>query len=94
MIPIQRDAKHKAEHLYVYRLWQINLRYFGSAKPDCIAELMFLDGIAHQFDVRTIERMCAKFKTARLSRFRPKVAVANNEPKVEPTAATKPSPKH
>jgi hypothetical protein len=92
-LPIQRDALHKAEHLYVYRLWRINQQYFRSAKPDCIAELMFLDGVAHQFDVRTIERMCAKFKTARFGRFRPKVAVANIDPEVKPTAATKASPK-
>lgn len=93
MVPIQRDAMHKAEHLYVYRLWRINQHYFRRAKPDCIAELMFLDGVAHQFDVRTIERMCAKFKTTRFGRFRPKVAVANIDPEVEPIAATKARPK-
>lgn len=64
-LPIKRDTKHKAEQLFVYRMWQANMRWYGKPKPDAIAELMTMDGFERQFDERTIERMCAKFKAAK-----------------------------
>lgn len=65
-LPIKRNTLHKAEQLFVYRLWRANMQYTGKPKPEAIAELMTLDGFDRQFDERTIERMCARFKTAKL----------------------------
>lgn len=64
-LPIQRNSKHKAEQLFVYRAWQANQRYVGKPKPEVIVELMTFDGFEHQFDLRTVARMCAKFKQAK-----------------------------
>lgn len=64
-LPIQRDSQHKSEQLFVYRMWRLNLRKFNKPKPELIAELLTMDGFAHQFDIRTIERMCARFQEAK-----------------------------
>lgn len=77
-LPVQRNTQHKAAHLYVYRLWQNNVRVYGVPKPEAIAELMTLDGVEHQFDERTIERLCARFKAAGFAATRAKYAVAKN----------------
>jgi hypothetical protein len=67
-LPIRRNSKHKAEQLFVYRAWQANQRHVGKPKPEVIVELMTFDGFGHQFDLRTVARMCAKFNGAKAQR--------------------------
>ena len=86
--PITRNAQHKAEQLFVYRMWEANLRQTGLAKPEVIAELMTLEGFDRQFDVRTIERMCAKFKEAKSAIKNPKSAVAKKLGNLRESAPT------
>lgn len=75
-LPITKNSQHKAEQLFVYRVWLINQQYTGKPKAEAIAELMTLDGFDHVFDKRTVERMCARFKAAKLHLVSSKSAVA------------------
>lgn len=60
-----RDSKLKAEHQFVRRMARLNRSYFGSPKPDKIADLMMLPGFRHQFDARHIGRLCSKLGVAK-----------------------------
>lgn len=66
--PFKRDSKHNREQLLVYRLWQANVASFRTPQPEVISELLTVEGVAHQFDLRTVGRLCAKFREAKSSR--------------------------
>lgn len=55
---LPRNSKLKAEQRFVQRMVKVNRAYFGSPKPDKIADLMTLPGFQHQFDARHIARLC------------------------------------
>jgi hypothetical protein len=60
-LPVRRANTHARERLFVYRMWCENNRAFRSHKTEAIAELMDIEGFQHQYDARTIERLCAEF---------------------------------
>ena len=60
-LPVRRNDVHAAERLFVFRLHRANRRQTKAPKIEAIAELMRLEGFAHQFDRRNLERICAEF---------------------------------
>lgn len=58
--PLRRNGEHVREQLLVYRYWQMNKRY-GRFPASAVRDLMYLEGIEHQYNERTIERMYADF---------------------------------
>lgn len=56
----RRDERNN-ERLFVYRMFVANRSAVRSAKPEAIAELMRLEGFRHQYETRTIERLCKRF---------------------------------
>lgn len=58
--PITRNDPTAREQLLVYRFWQLHRRSGGFSSA-VAAELMFIEGVAHQYDLRTVERLYAKF---------------------------------
>lgn len=63
-MPLRRREQHACERLFVYRMEKANRAVWISGPPraDAIAELMNLEGFRHQYDTRTIERLCAEFR--------------------------------
>ncbi len=59
--PIGRKDARIDERLFVYRMFFLNRGRARSPKVEAIAELMGLEGFRHQYDSRTIERLCARF---------------------------------
>jgi len=59
--PLGRKDSRSDERLFVYRMFVLNRRKTRSPKVEAIAELMGLEGFRHQYDLRTIERLCARF---------------------------------
>jgi hypothetical protein len=59
-LPFTRNDPHIREQVLVYRFWQSHQRnkWFPAS---CVADLMYLEGIEHPYDVRTIERLYKKF---------------------------------
>jgi hypothetical protein len=61
-LPIgSRKDERSNERLFVYRMFVANRRAVRSAKPEAIAELMGMEGFRHQYETRTIERLCKRF---------------------------------
>lgn len=60
-----RNNKFKAEHRFIERIYSANLRFFKTAKPQVIAELMTLECFEKQFDLRHISRLCSTIKMTR-----------------------------
>jgi hypothetical protein len=58
--PITRNDPNAKERLLVFRYWWTHRRY-GGLSPAVVADLMYLEGIEHQYDLRTIERQYAAF---------------------------------
>lgn len=58
--PIKRRGAHIREQLLVYRYWQMHNRW-GRFPSSVVRDLMYIDGIEHQYNERTIERMYADF---------------------------------
>jgi len=56
----RKDARGD-ERLFVYRMFVANRSVVRSAKPEAIADLMCLEGFRHQYETRTIERLCKRF---------------------------------
>lgn len=67
IFPVQRKDPHARERLFVYRVYRANRREARKAKAEAIVELMGLEGFAHQYEVRNVEKICAEF-TERFSR--------------------------
>jgi hypothetical protein len=63
-LPIRRNSKHKAELLFIVRMYQAHRRHLRTPKPEVIAELMTIEGFRHQLDERTIERQCARLEAS------------------------------
>lgn len=60
--PISRRRDTRGdERLFVYRMFVANRSEVRSAKPEAIADLMCLEGFRHQYETRTIERLCKRF---------------------------------
>ncbi len=59
--PIQRNDPRNSERLFVFRMHALNNRHFRATRIESIDELMSIDGFRHQYDRRTIERLCAEF---------------------------------
>lgn len=81
--PLGRKDSTSDERLFVYRMFTANRRSARSAKAEAIAELMGLEGFRHQYEVRTIERLCAGFA---------KLAAPFSRTSGEPTKETVKSP--
>ncbi len=61
-LPIgSRKDGRSNERLFVYRMFVANRGAVRSAKPEAITELMGLEGFRHQYETRTIERLCKRF---------------------------------
>lgn len=56
-----RKDERNNERLFVYRMFVANRSAVRSAKPEAIAELMGMEGFRHQYETRTIERLCKRF---------------------------------
>lgn len=69
-LPLRRNDELARERLFVFRLWEMNTAFARSPKVEAIAELMGLEGFRHQYDVRTIERLCAGFRAERREAIR------------------------
>jgi hypothetical protein len=63
--PIHRSDATVSERLFVYRMSRANWRAARSNKSDAIVDLLQLEGFKSRMDVRTIERMCSKFRESR-----------------------------
>ncbi|NUZ07599.1 hypothetical protein [Piscinibacter koreensis] len=59
--PLSRVDGTARERLLVFRIWFANRGLTGRPKTEAIIELMGIEGIQHQYDARTLERMCAGF---------------------------------
>ena len=59
--PVQRNDVRACEKLFVFRLYKANRRFTKKPKTEAIAELMGLEGFRHQYDPRTIEKLCSGF---------------------------------
>ena len=59
--PLFRLDARSSERLFVFRMWTANKRQTGKPRIEAIAEIMGIDGFRHQYDRRTIERLCADF---------------------------------
>lgn len=57
----RRKNARSDERLFVYRMFLANRSAVRKPKAEAIAELMGLEGFRHQYETRTIERLCAKF---------------------------------
>ena len=64
-MPITRIDDTSDERLFVYRMNLANRRHSGTPKTEAIACLMNMDGFRHQYDKRTIEKLCADFTGTR-----------------------------
>lgn len=64
-LPIgSRKDQRANERLFVYRMFVANRNAVGSARPGAIVGLMGLEGFRHQYEMRTIERLCKQFEEA------------------------------
>ncbi|WP_423459397.1 hypothetical protein [Ottowia sp. VDI28] len=72
-----RNNKFKAEHRFIERMYSANLRFFRTAKPQIIAELMTLECFDRQFDLRHIGRLCSAIKMTRSEQKRQTSVMAN-----------------
>ena len=61
---IKRDGKQIRERLLAKRIFDANRKVFRATKADAIAELLTVEGVAHQVDLRTVQRWCAAFSEA------------------------------
>jgi hypothetical protein len=60
--PISRNDETAAERLFVYRIADVHQWHFRSDKVDTIADLMTMEGFRGRLGVRTIEKLCQKFR--------------------------------
>ena len=60
-MPITRIDDTSDERLFVYRMNSANRRHNGTPKTEAIVCLMNMEGFRHQYDKRTIEKLCADF---------------------------------
>ena len=68
-LPIRRNDPRGAERLFVYRMQSINRTISRKAKAEAIYELMAMDGFRHQYDLRTVERLCKQFAGRKRPKF-------------------------
>ncbi|MDH2052554.1 hypothetical protein [Achromobacter marplatensis] len=60
--PIFRNDGTAPERLLIYRLWRLHKSLFaGQAKVAAIIEMMGMDGIRKELDIRNIEKTCAAY---------------------------------
>lgn len=62
--PIRRSGELVREQLLVYRYWQMHKRW-GKFSAAVVRDLMYVEGIDHQYNDRTIERMYKEFTDAK-----------------------------
>jgi hypothetical protein len=60
-LPVQRRDPRAPERLFVFRLQAANRFHTRKARAEAISQLMGLEGFRHEYDLRTIERLCAEF---------------------------------
>lgn len=60
--PVSRADETVKEKLLVYRFWEFNKRS-RLFPPSVVVDIMHFEGVNHQYDLRTIERLYAKFKS-------------------------------
>jgi len=61
VLPVTRSDVRARERLFVYRMFKANHSLTRNPKAKAIAYLMGLEGFKHQYDDRSIERLCAEF---------------------------------
>lgn len=59
--PIGRLDAHSGERLFVFRMHRANVAITRGPRIEAIDELMGIEGFRHQYDRRTIERLCKEF---------------------------------
>jgi hypothetical protein len=77
--PVHRRDARTQERLFVFRLFLANRRWARKPKAEAIVELMGLEGFRHQYDLRTVERICTGFAGDFFGGLRPYVPGLPNE---------------
>lgn len=65
LYPLHRADATVNERFFVYQVSRSNWQVSRSSKAEAIADLMELEGFDVKMEIRTIERMCAKFRENR-----------------------------
>jgi hypothetical protein len=68
---LERLSGQPEVRVLVYRMYCINMRLTGLPKPDAIAEMMRVEGIASPLSSRRIEELCSEFTERREAARRP-----------------------
>lgn len=63
--PISRLDARSSERLFVFRMYRANFAMTRGPRFEAIDELMSIEGFRHQYDRRTIERLCTEFSGKR-----------------------------